>query len=238
MAKRFTETVKWADPWFRGLPPLHKLGWVYLCDNCNIAGIVDLDNELADFQIGDTVDWPALINVADERIVQLNCGKLWLSKFVSFQYGELSEECRPHQSVLQILGKYAETEAAIEGYLKGLPTLKDKDKDKDKDKKGDARGKQKRIDASAVPMPESLDTPKARQALADWIDYKAQRGQAYKDASYIGRKVKEYAAAGPAAFIAAVDSSIGNSYSGLFPAKDIHGNSSKSRVGPGQRFQG
>ena len=97
----------------------------------------------------------------------------------------------------------------------------------------------KQVSAADVPVPESFETPEARQALADWIAYKAKRGEAYKDAGFIGRKVKEYAEVGPAAFIAAVDSSIGNNYSGLFSGKDIHGNSkTSSRVGPGQRYQG
>jgi hypothetical protein len=45
MSKRFTETDKWRDPWFRKLTPLQKCLFVYLCDNCNNAGFVEIDVE-------------------------------------------------------------------------------------------------------------------------------------------------------------------------------------------------
>ena len=45
MSKRFTETDKWRDPWFRKLTPLQKCLFVYLCDNCNNAGCVEIDVE-------------------------------------------------------------------------------------------------------------------------------------------------------------------------------------------------
>lgn len=43
MSKRFTETEKWRDPWFRKLSPLQKCLFAYLCDNCNNAGFIEID---------------------------------------------------------------------------------------------------------------------------------------------------------------------------------------------------
>lgn len=242
MPKRFTATEKWADPWFRALSPPHKLGWQYLCDNCDCAGVIDIDRELANFQVGDTLDWDALIEAAAERIVRLDCGKFWLARFIPFQYGALSADCKTHSAVIKIIEKYASTERVLEEYRKGLPTLKDKDKDTDKDKvrKGIAKGKPRpQISAAAVPVPDGFATREVVDAIRDWLEYKAKRGEPYKDAAFFGRKVAEFSGVGPAAFIAAVNSSIGHNYSGLFPAKDINGNqSTTSRVGPGQRFRG
>lgn len=238
MAKRFTATEKWNDPWFRGLSALHKLGWQYLCDNCDLAGIIDLDRELANFQVRDTLDWDALIEAAAERIARLNCGKLWLTRFIPFQYGVLSAESNVHISVIKTLQKYADSERLIQAYLKGCPTPKDKDKAKTKakDRKGGAGGKV--VAPADVPVPESMETPEVRQAIVDWFAYKSKRGEPYKDAAFFGRKVAEFEKAGPSGFVAAVNSSIGNGYAGVFPAKDSNGNQSSSSTRPSKRFQG
>lgn len=49
MAYRFTATEKWNDPWFRSLNPHQKLLWTYYCDNCNLAGFLELDDEKLSF---------------------------------------------------------------------------------------------------------------------------------------------------------------------------------------------
>jgi len=41
MARRFTSTEKWQDPWFCGLTNEAKLLFLYLCDNCSIAGFYE-----------------------------------------------------------------------------------------------------------------------------------------------------------------------------------------------------
>jgi len=45
MPKRLTATEKWNDPWFCGLNIEDKLFWIYLCDNCDHAGIYKWDKE-------------------------------------------------------------------------------------------------------------------------------------------------------------------------------------------------
>ena len=220
MPKRFTATEKWSDPWFRGLSPRHKLAWLYLCDVCDIAGVVDLDRGLADFQVGDTLDWDGLIEAAAGRITRLDGGKLWLNRFIEFQYGVLEPSNRIYGPVRKILDKYSLNEGASKGHRRGCNPPKDKDKDKDKDiKKGGAGGKH-RVTADMVPVPSGWDTAGVLQAIGDWLDYKATRGEPYKDAGFIARKVKEFERLGPSAFIAAVNSSIGSNYAGLFPAKE------------------
>jgi len=53
MVKRFTETTKWLDPWFRKLPAKVKIFWMYLIDSCDNAGFWIVDFELASFLIGE-----------------------------------------------------------------------------------------------------------------------------------------------------------------------------------------
>jgi hypothetical protein len=52
MAIRFTQTEKWKDIWFRKLPIEAKLLFMYLCENCDIAGFWEIDFETASFQTG------------------------------------------------------------------------------------------------------------------------------------------------------------------------------------------
>tara|TARA_R110000868_G_scaffold51318_2_gene162881 strand:- start:558 stop:881 length:324 start_codon:yes stop_codon:yes gene_type:complete len=72
--KRFTETQKWEDPWFRRLRPEMKLLWQWLCDKCDNAGIIDPDLELASFQIGYQYPSDTLLEFG-ERVVLLDCRK-------------------------------------------------------------------------------------------------------------------------------------------------------------------
>jgi len=106
MAKRFTETLKWDDRWFRSLRPEYKLAWIYLLDKCDAAGVLEIDEDLANFQIGVTVDWADFCEACDGRITSLAGGKWWVAKFCEFQYGKISESCRAHNPVFTLLRKH------------------------------------------------------------------------------------------------------------------------------------
>jgi hypothetical protein len=43
MAYRFTNTDKWNDCWFSSLKPIEKILFNYLCDNCDIAGFIEVN---------------------------------------------------------------------------------------------------------------------------------------------------------------------------------------------------
>ena len=43
MAYRFTTTEKWTDSWFSQLTPLQMLLFIYICDNCDIAGFINVN---------------------------------------------------------------------------------------------------------------------------------------------------------------------------------------------------
>lgn len=101
--KRFTETDKWRDSWFRKLKPLSKLAFIYVVDNCDAAGVWDPDYDLANFAIGEEIPWPNVIAELGERLEILKDGKWHLTRFVEFQYGELTPDCRPHAKVLALL---------------------------------------------------------------------------------------------------------------------------------------
>jgi hypothetical protein len=135
--KRFTGTGKWADNWFRPLSPTAKLLWVYLLDHCDNAGVVAPDVELASFQIGAKVDDAHFTELGD-RIKKLSNGKLWIPKFIRFQFGELSQTSKVHASVIRLLQVHGieysiPLESDSNESLMGGQSTKAKEKEKEKE---------------------------------------------------------------------------------------------------------
>lgn len=102
---RQTETDKWIDPWFRKLSPRLKCLWLWLCDNCDPAGVISLDWELATFQIGEPITDKDLEHFK-KQLQQLEGEKFYIRPFIKFQYGTLSHACRPHDKVFRALERH------------------------------------------------------------------------------------------------------------------------------------
>lgn len=124
MAKRFTSTEKWGDPWYRKLSPKHKCFWDWLFTNCDIAGTIDPDFGLAQFQIGDEITEDDL-KPFEERIKRLPAGRIYLCKFLEFQYGTLTPTCRAHLPVMALIDRLSIP------YQYCIDSLQDKEQEKD-----------------------------------------------------------------------------------------------------------
>ena len=90
--KRLTEAMKWEDNWFSLLTPTNKLVWLYLVDRCDKAGVWEPNFRLADFHIGQKVNWDEARQSLDKTVRVLKNGKWWLPGFIAFQYGNLHVE--------------------------------------------------------------------------------------------------------------------------------------------------
>jgi len=139
MAKRFTESSKWQDSWFRKLKSEHKLFWIFLLDNCDNAGLWEYDLELASFYIDAELNEKEINEIFKERVFYIS-GKWFIPKFIEFQYGKLNENSKPHLSVINKLKKYNLIDEnneiiipLIKGMGKGIHTLKDKEMDNERD---------------------------------------------------------------------------------------------------------
>lgn len=157
MAKRFGDTEIWKKQrWFRKLIPEYKLAFCYIKDQCDHAGIWNIDcSDLIDdlgitqFNISDfseqcNTEFDKITGVKSykERIRILDKGYLWVTGFIQFQYkgkeGLVNIYAAPVKTALQILsGLNLLTEGLNKGYIslsEGLPegylTPKDKEKDK------------------------------------------------------------------------------------------------------------
>ena len=191
MAKRFTDTGKWKKKWIRELSPEMKLFWFYLLDNCDHAGIWEVDIELAAFQIEVELDESEILNTFNRKIVPFKSGKWFVPKFIVYQYGELNKSNRAHNSVIKILTKY--------GLYKGLNKVeqgsystpeeaKDKDMDKELVKVKDKEGKKEQLETiksnlSAYSKKHpTLNIQFYYDSFVDWLDATGKKYKKYESA--------------------------------------------------------
>lgn len=154
MAKRFTDTDKWKKSLLKSMPAEYKLLWLYICDDCNHAGIWDVDIEVAALRIGEDLTTEKALYVFGNKIIVFDGGEKWfLPSFIEFQYGELSEKNRVHESVIKELSKYDLLN--IKPLASPLQGAKDKDKDKEQDKD---KEKDKDSENQKLLVPEMLTT--------------------------------------------------------------------------------
>jgi hypothetical protein len=145
MAKRFGDTDIWKKQrWFRKLSPEYKLAFLYIKDQCDHAGIwnIDCTDLIEDLGIIE-FDMPHFIAACNtefdkntgkitlkERIRILDKGYVWVTGFVQFQYkgreGLVNPYSAPVKTALQILRGFKVLEDALkEGYVTLTEPLKE-----------------------------------------------------------------------------------------------------------------
>lgn len=140
MAKRFTDSNKWEDPWFRKLPIEYRLLWIFILDRCDVAGVWKVDLELAGHLICgkfDSYDRQKCLDILNGRVHVLGNGdgeRWFIVGFIKFQYGNLISSSRPHMSVIKLLKEHGLLDRVSD---RVFHTLKDKDKDKEQEKDKD-----------------------------------------------------------------------------------------------------
>lgn len=88
MAKRFTDSGKWRNEWFRTLPMEAKLVWSYICDECDYAGIWKADYGLASFQLAFNLSQQQLANWFPGKVHFFGDDGVLIIPFFEFQYGQ------------------------------------------------------------------------------------------------------------------------------------------------------
>lgn len=139
--KRFTATEKWADSWFRKLSLLDKAFWSFILDHCDSAGVWKVDLEAVEFFLDSKLDEKKLLATFGGRIKDIGRGRWWVTGFIKFQYGPLSEACIPHKKIIIRLKEHA----LYEEYLSTLQsrvvsTQQEEEEEEDKERKGSAEG--------------------------------------------------------------------------------------------------
>jgi len=170
MAKRFIDTGLFRKKWIRQLDPNMKLFWIYLLTDCDHAGIWDVDVERASFQLKVELDESEILNTFNRKIVPFKPGKWFVPKFIVYQYGELNESNRAHNSVIKILTKYK----LYKGLTRGLQGPMDMDKELDMDMDKDKKSKELQMLSIGVQLVELQkdDRFKNRNVKKEFEDFK------------------------------------------------------------------
>tara|TARA_R110002074_G_scaffold50320_3_gene128073 strand:- start:2878 stop:3534 length:657 start_codon:yes stop_codon:yes gene_type:complete len=112
MAKRFTDTEKWKKGFVRSLPPAYKLLWLYMLDDCDNAGVWQVEVEVASIRLGVKLNENEALKLFGNNVISFDEGTKWFIKeFVKFQQGvnhisELNDNSNPHKSILRIVEQY------------------------------------------------------------------------------------------------------------------------------------
>jgi hypothetical protein len=112
MAKRFTDTEKWKKGFIRSLPPSYKLLWLYMLDDCDNAGVWQVEVEVASIRIGTKLNEKEALKLFGDTVISFDGGTKWFIKeFVKFQQGvnhiaELNSNSNPHKSILRLVEQY------------------------------------------------------------------------------------------------------------------------------------
>ena len=115
--KRFTDTCKWDDPWFRALTGIQKLIFLYVIDRCNNAGFWEKDDDSLAFHAKLTAEqieeaWHGL-----NRGLITAGGWVWVRRFLRHQKNEnLSSENPAHKQIIALLGEQQERFAKVDEF--------------------------------------------------------------------------------------------------------------------------
>ena len=124
MSKRFVDTELWQKEWFQDLSLKEKILIKYIFENCDCAGVWNGNFKMASFIIGEKVSIEDLevINKKKHQFDILNNNNIFVSDFIKFQYGELSEKCKPHTKVISMLKHYGLYERVMKEYTNSIDT--------------------------------------------------------------------------------------------------------------------
>ena len=111
MAYRFTNTEKWQDVWFSNLSQIQMLLFLYLCDNCDIAGFIEINIKRWSSDLGSS---PATIEGALkglERglVFSTNFECIYVKNFLKHQKNlPLNENNKAHLGILKRFELYSQ----------------------------------------------------------------------------------------------------------------------------------
>ena len=240
--KRFTDSDKWQDPWFRKLHPDAKLLWFFLCDKCDHAGVWEIDEDSFQFHSGTTCRIDSLWDAFGDRVQTLGENKVYLPKFILYQQGGLLSEAKaPHRGILKLMEKHGLeidengiTEPRVKlslGKAKGKANLSLSKAKPNLNQgltkalvtgngKGKGKGKNKEKGGMGEKtIPEALDDPAFHEAWEAYLEHRRQNRWATHKKNTLANMFEDFETWGLDETIKALNESIRQGWRGVFPPK-------------------
>jgi len=105
MSVKFTNPKKWDDVWFAGLTMEQKVMFVYLCEKCDIAGFLEINERLITLQTG-------IENVSDNikslsKSIIYRDGYVWVKKHLKHQKNlPINPRNGAHKAIVNSIREY------------------------------------------------------------------------------------------------------------------------------------
>jgi hypothetical protein len=131
MAYRFTNTEKWQDVWFSNLSQIEMLLFMYLCDNCDIAGFIEINLKRWASDLSSSTDTiKGALKGLDRGLIISKCGEcVYIRNFLKHQKNyPLNEKNKAHLGIIRRFDLYSykfnikDINEFLEGASKGLPS--------------------------------------------------------------------------------------------------------------------
>lgn len=109
MAKRYFDSGKFDDPFYRKLSPELKCTYDYLQSKCNYAGVLDIDIDDVNFKVGcQNITYELIKETFKDKFIILDeCKdklKIFMPRFIWWQYkNELMASNKVHRHVYELL---------------------------------------------------------------------------------------------------------------------------------------
>lgn len=150
MGKRFTDTEKFTDPWYRRLESKNKILWDWILCACDQAGFISIDFEFVEMVLNEKYEDDTIEKHFSDRVFRIGQFKYFIPKFIKFQYGKLNPNALIHKSIIKKLEAHGidylkidevsvmpaqiyVQENDLERRSCSFNGVKDKDKEKEKD---------------------------------------------------------------------------------------------------------
>lgn len=166
MAKRFTDTEKWKQEWWQEADHKTQITWFYLLDNCDPSGVWEINIPLLNFQTKNQWSKKMFLDAFKGRVIEIKSNKIFILKFIEFQYGALSQDCNPHKRVIMTLKHHGIPEGYLKGTLRVLSTLEEEEEEEEEDKEEEKEKVQKEKNSNA----KSLKTKGAVAELSEFSE--------------------------------------------------------------------